>query len=151
MKDTTVSISLSQVFSSLTMREVCVAVCLFLSLVEVHPLTEYPYISFMGENLTNHSYVDLTLVGTDTSDPGNTVRCHTDLPTHCTNVQIKHRGDWYFPNGTRLQFIASGHALLRIALLSELTYIKETALAPHHLVYITAILLMAMTTEQSAV
>ena len=111
MKDTTVSISLSQVFSSLTMREVCVAVCLFLSLVEVHPLTEYPYISFMGENLTNHSYVDLTLVGTDTSDPGNTVRCHTDLPTHCTNVQIKHRGDWYFPNGTRLQFISSGHAL----------------------------------------
>ena len=93
------------------MREVCVAVCLFLSLVEVHPLTEYPYVSFMGQNLTNHSYVDLTLVGTDTSDPGNTVRCHTDLPKRCTNVQNNHRGVWYFPNGTRLQFIASGHAL----------------------------------------
>ena len=104
-------------------------------------------VSFMGENLTNHSYVDLTLVGTDTSDPGNTVRCHTDLPTHCTNVQIKHRGDWYFPNGTRLHLVM---LFLRIALLSELTYFKETALAPHHLVYITAILLMAMTTEQSA-
>ena len=93
------------------MREVCVAVCLFLSLVEVHPLTEYPYISFIGQNLTNHSYVDLTLVGTDTSDPGNTMRCHTDLPKRCTNVQNNHRGVWYFPNGTRLQFIASGHAL----------------------------------------
>ena len=93
------------------MREVCVAVCLFLSLVEVHPLTEYPYISFIGQNLTNHSYVDMTLVGTDTSDPGNTVRCHTDLPKRCTNVQNNHRGVWYFPNGTRLQFIASGHAL----------------------------------------
>ena len=90
------------------MREVCVAVYIFLSLVEVHPLTEYPYISFMGQNLTSHSYVDLTLVGTDT---GNTVWCHTDLHTHCTNVQNNHRGNWYFPNGTRLQFIASGHAL----------------------------------------
>ena len=41
------------------------------SLVEVHSQTA-PYVSFMGENLPNHSYVDLTLVGTDNSDPGNT-------------------------------------------------------------------------------
>ena len=72
------------------------------SLVEVHSLT-VPYVSFMGENLPNHSYVDLTLVGTDTSDPDNNVRCHTDLNTCCTYNQGIHRGHWYFPDGDRLQ------------------------------------------------
>ena len=109
------------------MREVCVAVCLFLSLVEVHPLTEYPYISFMGQNLTNHSYVDLTLVGTDSSDPGNTVKCHTDLHTRCTNVQSNHHGDWYFPNGTRLQFIASGHALYESRLAQQVDLLQRNS------------------------
>ena len=79
------------------------ALVLFLlwSLVEVHSLTA-PYVSFMGENLANHSYVDLTLVGTDTSDPGNNVRCHTDLSTCCSYSQGIHRGDWYLPDGDRL-------------------------------------------------
>ena len=72
---------------------------LFLSLVEVHSQTEYPYVSFMGVNLPNHSYVDLTLVGTDTNDPGNTVRCITNLGTCCTSNQGIHRGYWYFPDG----------------------------------------------------
>ena len=102
---------MSLVTACLTMREVCVAVCLFLSLVEVHPLTEYPYISFMGENLTNHSYVGLTLVETDTSDPGNTVRCHTDLPTRCTNAQGTHSGDWYFPDSHKVGSRAPGRAI----------------------------------------
>ena len=69
--------------------------------MEVHSQTEYPYVSFMGENLTNNSYVDLTLVGTDASDPGNTVMCHTDLESCCR--QGIHRGEWYFPNENRLQ------------------------------------------------
>ena len=72
------------------------------SLVEVHSQTA-PYVSFMGENLPNHAYVDLTLVGNDNSDPGNTVRCITDLSTCCTSSQGDHRGDWYFPTGDRLQ------------------------------------------------
>ena len=55
----------------------------------------------MGQNLTNHSYVDLSLVGTSGSD---SVQCHTDLGTCCSGSQGWHRGDWYFPNGTRLQF-----------------------------------------------
>ena len=75
------------------------------SLVEVHSQTEYPYV---GENLPNHSYVDLTLVGTDNSDPGNTVRCITDLDTCCRSTQGIHRGHWYFPNETRLQAALSG-------------------------------------------
>ena len=70
--------------------------------MEVHSQTEYSYVSFMGENLANHSYVDLTLVGTDTSDPGNTVRCITDLASCCTSSQGIHRGDWYFPDGDKV-------------------------------------------------
>ena len=73
------------------------------SLVEVHSQTEYPYVSFMGENLPNHSYVDLNLVGTVGSDPGNTVRCITDLGTCCRGVDGIHRGHWYFPDETKLQ------------------------------------------------
>ena len=71
---------------------------LFWSLVEVHSQT-VPYISFMGDILTNHAYVDITTVGEDISDPGDTVRCHTDLTTCCSGNDNFHRGDWYFPNG----------------------------------------------------
>ena len=72
------------------------------SLVEVHSQTEYPYVSFMGENLPNHAYVDLTTVGNDITDSGNTVRCHTNLESCCTGYQGIHRGDWYFPDGSVL-------------------------------------------------
>ena len=64
----------------------------------VHSQT-VPYVFFMGVNLPNHAYVDLTTVGNDT---GDTVECHTDLFTCCTGSQGVHRGDWYFPNGSVL-------------------------------------------------
>ena len=81
-----------------------VLLCLLLwSLVEVHSQTEFPYVSFMGENLTNHSYVDLTLVGD--YDSYYSIQCHTDLATCCSLQQsLEHRGDWYFPDGDRLPF-----------------------------------------------
>ena len=91
-----------------------VVLSLLWSLVEVHSQTEYPYVSFMGENLPNHSYVDLTLVGTDDSDPSNIVRCHTDLTTCCSIIQGIDRGYWYFPNETRLQFSGSGDSIYRL-------------------------------------
>ena len=84
--------------------KVSVLLCVLLwSAVEVHSQSA-PYVSFMGETLPNHSYVDLTLVGTESGNPGNTVRCHTDLGSCCGGGQGPHRGDWYFPNGTRLPF-----------------------------------------------
>ena len=61
----------------------------------------------MGENLANHSYVNLTLVGTNKSDPGDIVRCHTDLGSCCGSDQGDHRGDWYFPDGGRLENFSS--------------------------------------------
>ena len=85
-----------------------VLLCLLLwSLVEVHSQT-VPYVSFMGETLPNHSYVNLTEVGDDDGDPGNTVRCHTDSSTCCSGDQGIHRGDWYFPDGNRLLFPGPG-------------------------------------------
>ena len=66
-----------------------------------------PYVSFMSQTLANHSYVNLSLVGRpDIYDGGEGVQCITDLTTCCTGIDGPHRGDWYFPNGTRLPFAA---------------------------------------------
>ena len=75
-----------------------------LSLVEVHCQQTFPYVSFMGQTLANHSYVDISQVGTSSAS----VQCHTDLTTCCSGTQGSHRGDWYFPNGDRLPFPGSG-------------------------------------------
>ena len=61
----------------------------------------FPYVSFMGQTLANHSYVDLSLVGSAGSG-SDSVQCITDLSTCCSGAQGAHRGDWYFPDGTRL-------------------------------------------------
>ena len=76
------------------------------SLVEVHSQTAY--VSFMGDNLPNHAYVDLTTVGENISDPGDTVRCNTDLESCCSGSQGIHRGDWFFPNGNALDNAGGG-------------------------------------------
>ena len=55
-----------------------------------------PYISFKGEILADHGYVDLNLVGEDFN-----LECHTDLGSCCTSAEGLHRGDWHFPNGNR--------------------------------------------------
>ena len=85
----------------------CVLLCLLWSLVEVQSQTEYPYVYFMGTTLPDHSYVDLSLVGKDTSgSDSDTVQCHTDLSTWPVSprYQLVPRGDWFFPDGTRLPF-----------------------------------------------
>ena len=85
--------------------------CLLWSLVEVHSQTEYPYISFMGEILPNHTYVNLSLVGNDTSG-NDSVQCHTDLETCCSHYQdnrtyrVDHRGNWHPPGSDwRLPYV----------------------------------------------
>ena len=82
------------------MLAILVSLGLLRCLVEGNSQT-FPYVSFMGQTLANHSYVDLSLVGYLTTD---SVQCHTDLTTCCAGGQGIHRGDWYFPNGDRLQF-----------------------------------------------
>ena len=53
----------------------------------------------MGAALPNHAYVDLNLVN-DTGGEG--IRCYTDLTTCCSSTQGIHRGDWYFPDQSKL-------------------------------------------------
>ena len=89
------------------MSAVWIVIYLIWSLVEVHSQTA-PYVSFMGVDLSNHAYVDLTTVGEDISASGNTVICNTDLFTCCTGKQGIHRGDWYFPNGSVLSGSGAG-------------------------------------------
>ena len=76
------------------------------SLVEVHCQTA-PYVSFMGNTVPNHGYVDLGQVG-DVISGSDSVQCHTDLTTCCSNTEGVDRGDWYFPDGTRLPFFSHG-------------------------------------------
>ena len=78
-----------------------------------------PYVSFSGQTLDNHSYVDLSLVGDDYYSDSNSVQCIPDLRTCCSVAQGAHRGDWYFPDGTRLLLIGDiyeGRGSQRVAL-----------------------------------
>ena len=76
----------------------CVLLCLLWSLVEV---TEYPYLTFKGINLSNHSYVDISQVGRERFDENgrknDTIQCHTDLVTCCHDYREVPRGDWFAP------------------------------------------------------
>ena len=71
------------------------------SLSENHCQRLIPYLHFNGQNLTNHSYVDLNEVG-HTGNKG--LQCHTDLRNCCSIAEGSFRGDWYFPNGTMLLY-----------------------------------------------
>ena len=57
-----------------------------------------PYITFRGEHYTNYECINFLNIG----EKVNEVRCHTDLPTCCTESQGGDRGDWYYPDGSRL-------------------------------------------------
>ena len=66
-----------------------------------------PYVSFRGETLPNHGYVDLSLVG-DAEDGSDSVQCHTDLTTCCTSgLDNANRPNWYFPGRYRLLWLKS--------------------------------------------
>ena len=99
---------------------------LLLSLVEeVHCQQTFPHVSFMNQNLTNHSYVDLSLVGS-ASNNSDGVLCHTDLRTCCSGGQGPHRGSWCFPDGTtRLPF--SGNSVpIGLGRAAQLAVIRRT-------------------------
>ena len=86
------------------MKSLLLLTLLLVSLVVEVQCQTAPYISFMGETLDDHSYVDISQVGTGDA----AVQCHTDLNTCCSMTQGSHRGDWYFPNGDRLPLPGDG-------------------------------------------
>ena len=80
------------------------SVLLFLlwSLVEVHSQTPpAPYLTFMGETLPNHSYVNLSALG-DIDNENDHVVCHTDLTSCCGGNDRDDRGYWYSTAGAEL-------------------------------------------------
>ena len=107
---------------------------LFLSLLwsQLRSQTEYPYISFMRERLTNHSYVNMALVG---SDSDTAVECHTDLITCCLGSDI-HRGSWYSPHGEQLQHAVSdfyeNHGTQQVDLLRENNAASRATVGIYH-------------------
>ena len=82
------------------LRVAVVSLSFMLSVVEVHTQTIF-YISFKGQALANHSYVNLSHVGHSES---YSVQCLTDLGRCCTEAQGFHRGNWNFPIGHSLPF-----------------------------------------------
>ena len=76
-----------------------------LFLLEVHSQQTFPF-GLMGPALADHSYVDLSTVGS-AGDNSDSVVYHTDLESCCSGSQGIHRGDWSFPNGTVLPSIGN--------------------------------------------
>ena len=97
---------------------------LLLLLVKVNCQT-LPYVSFMGQTLADHSYVDLSLVGSASDNSDSVVSCHSDLSTCCTGSQGIHRGDWYFPNGTQLPF-TGGSVSIALGRAAQVAVIRRT-------------------------
>ena len=85
---------------------VCLVTLLW-SLQEVHSQTSTPFISFRGQNLSNHPYVEFSRVG-DERDGSDSVRCRTELDMCCSGTQGNLRGDWFFPSGVVLPFSGDG-------------------------------------------
>ena len=83
------------------MLVVVFSLSLLWSLMAVNSQKTFPYVSFMGRPLANHSYVNFSLIGKIEIE---SVQCHTDLRTCCSNREGVHRGDWYFPNANQLPF-----------------------------------------------
>ena len=110
------------------MRRYLLLLTLLWSLVEeVHSQQTFPYVTFMGQTLADHSYVDLSTVGS-AGDNSDGVVCHTDLSTCCSGSQGPHRGDWYFPNGTLLPSLSNSIGLGRAAQLAVIR--RTTATGP---------------------
>ena len=62
---------------------------LLLFLVEVQCQQTFPYVSFMGKTLANHSYVDISVVGISASD---SVQCRTNLVAALLRIPITDSG-----------------------------------------------------------
>ena len=94
------------------------------SLVEVHSQT-VPYLTFMGETLPDHSYVDLSALG-EIDNVDDHVVCHTDLTSCCGGTGFPDHGYWYFPNGAELPRAAggSGAATNPIVLLRDILLVR---------------------------
>ena len=77
--------------------------CFVLYALENQCSAAQPYVSFMDERLANHSYVHLS--------NGDCIQCHTDLSTCCSTMQGPDRGDWDYPDRSRVPFESAGKVI----------------------------------------
>ena len=70
-----------------------------------------PYLRHFDTNLANNSYMTFSNLGPP--DSVTDLRCYTDLTTCCNSMDGSDRGDWYYPNGTRLPFSSNTIFFLR--------------------------------------
>ena len=99
------------------------------SLVKVHSEQIYPHVSFKDSTLLNHSYVNIEEVG-HYPNGSDSVRCRTDLQSCCAGDNRFHRGDWYFPNGTRLPFGSNSADILQARGVKVIDLRRKTATSP---------------------
>ena len=76
------------------------------------------FVRFLGVDLSNHSYVDLTAVGA-AMDGSDSVQCRTDLSTCCTSTAGGDFGDWFFPSGTLVPFPNAAHNIFEARRMSQ--------------------------------
>ena len=91
----------------------------------------------MDQTLANHSYLDLSLVGSDNADG---VRCHTDLAIMLAvvlKVSIVETGS-YFSNGNRQQ-LAGDICPIGEARTAQRVVIRHTSMVLEKLVSITVV------------
>ena len=107
------------VYSEWLLACAVIAECL---LVSSSPSDFSPYVSFMSRTLANHSYLDLSLVGSDNADG---FQCHTDLAIMFAvvfRVSIVDTGS-YFSNENRLTLAGDNFiVLVKLLQLRELQH-----------------------------
>ena len=94
----------------------------------VYPPAPVPYITFMGVQLPNHSYVDIELLG-NAPDGSNVLQCHTDLSTCCDPASDNHTGQWVLPNGEIAGVSPIDYAVREGERRIDLTFEGSTAMA----------------------
>ena len=82
-----------------------------------------PYLRLASTNYTNHSYFEFSDIGPP--DSLTDLECRTDLETCCNDADGSHRGNWYYPNGTRLSFNGNALNFLRRSQSVDLSRIED--------------------------
>ena len=82
----------------------CLPVLLCFLLVSISESLSHlgPHFSFLGQNLPDNSYADISSLGERSES--ECLQCLTSLSTCCSAQHGSHRGDWFFPNGSKLPF-----------------------------------------------
>ena len=95
---------------------------------EVRPQT-FPHLTFRGETLLDHAYVDLSLVGAN-RDGSDSIQCHTNVETCCRGAQGPHRGDWFNPENRRLPFPTEGNLVFEDRHFQRVDLRQKNAISP---------------------